>query len=71
MNRKPRLNLALDVELRQKTERLAQKIGASNLTETIRRALELYDIISEETKIKNSTLWIKDKEGNFTKILIS
>jgi hypothetical protein len=60
--RKARLNLELDPAVRRSLDDLQEKSGASSLTEAIRRALALYDMVIDHSA-RGGKLILRDAEG--------
>lgn len=54
---KPRLNLAISQSVKDRMENLKDQIGADSLTEVVRRAIDVLELVVKE-----------QKEGNFIQI---
>jgi Arc/MetJ-type ribon-helix-helix transcriptional regulator len=59
---KSRLSLEIPKQTRDQIDDIVKRSGASSLTEVIRRALALYDLVLEH-KAENGTLVLRHKDG--------
>jgi len=64
-----RLNLEIQASIRERMEKLMEETEAYSLTEVIRRALAVYDVLWEE-KRKGGTTIIRNGTGEKELILI-
>ena len=66
---KVRLNLVMPPKTKELLDSLQTRTGAQTMSETIRRALVLLDVVSAEQE-KGSTLFFHAADGNQTRLQI-
>lgn len=64
-----RLTLDLRSDIREKLDNLQNKIGADSMTETIRRAIIIYNLLCDE-KNKGNTIIFRTPDGEEERLII-
>jgi hypothetical protein len=67
MEKKVRLNLVMPPKTRELIDKLQARTGSATMSETIRRALVLLDVVSMEQE-KGSALFFHDQSGKQTRL---
>jgi hypothetical protein len=67
---KTRLNLELPERIRVRLEDLRTMSESDSLTEVIRRALALYDVVLTSTKRDGQKIFLRDKDGTEREIFV-
>ncbi len=67
---KTRLNLELPERIRSRLEDLRTMSESDSLTEVIRRALALYDVVLTNTKRDGQKIFLRDKDGTEREIFV-
>lgn len=67
---KERLNLDLHPAVKEQLVQLRERSGADSMSEVVRRALALYDLLLTETKDRGSKLYVQPKEGEAQEIAL-
>lgn len=62
LEKKARLHLAMPLQTKELLDNLQERTGAASMTETIRRALALLDVVSKEQK-NGGELFIHRSDG--------
>ncbi len=69
-NAKVRLNMDLPESLRLRLENLREQTEADSLSEVMRRALAVYDLLWQEKSKGAATLIIKDQDGKERELVL-
>lgn len=62
LKKRVRINLEIDSDVREAMAELQQKSGATSVTEVIRRALAVYDLITDHT-MHGGKLILRNSDG--------
>lgn len=64
-----RLSLDIDTRAKEQIEALKKRVGTSSTTEVVRKALILYDVITQHTSEGGEVLF-RDRDGVIEKLVL-